>query len=73
MIRACAWCQQEGRGDAAIMGERAPFDDKRVTHGLCDEHLETEYANMARDSRDAVSRERYITWPALYNERGGEG
>lgn len=28
MIRQCAWC-------ACIIGQRAPLEDKSVTHGLC--------------------------------------
>ena len=29
----CAWCVNEGRsGD---MGEKPPYDDRRVTHGMC--------------------------------------
>lgn len=28
MIKICAWCKEE-------VGEVEPFDDKRVTHGMC--------------------------------------
>ena len=28
MIRQCAWCRR-------VMGQRAPFEDNSVTHGLC--------------------------------------
>jgi hypothetical protein len=29
MIRRCAWCKK-------IMGEKAPFDNKGITDGMCD-------------------------------------
>ena len=35
MIRICMDCKK-------IMGEKAPYEDKRETHGLCDECLEIE-------------------------------
>lgn len=30
MIRQCAWCLK-------MMGEVAPLQDKRITHGMCEE------------------------------------
>ena len=33
MIRFCKWCEQ-------YMGEKAPFDDKSITHGICVECAE---------------------------------
>ncbi len=32
----CAWCEREGR--PAFIGEKAPFDDTSVTHGICADH-----------------------------------
>lgn len=32
----CAWCEREGR--PAFIGEKAPFDDTGVTHGICADH-----------------------------------
>lgn len=29
MIRICAYCGK-------VMGEKPPFEDRRVTHGMCD-------------------------------------
>ncbi|MDZ4731978.1 MAG: hypothetical protein SGJ16_00125 [Nitrospirota bacterium] len=29
----CSWCRQEGK--AELVGEKAPFDDARETHGIC--------------------------------------
>lgn len=28
MIRQCAWCRR-------VIGQRAPFEDSSITHGLC--------------------------------------
>lgn len=32
----CAWCEREGR--PAFIGEKAPFEDTTVTHGICADH-----------------------------------
>src|SRR3989441_12705590 len=32
----CAWCER--RGEAGDLGERAPFDNPGITHGLCLRH-----------------------------------
>ena len=32
----CAWCER--RGGAGDLGERAPFDNPGITHGLCLRH-----------------------------------
>lgn len=32
----CSWCQQEGKTE--MVGEKAPFDDARETHGICVVH-----------------------------------
>jgi len=29
----CSWCRQEGKTD--LVGEKAPLDDARETHGIC--------------------------------------
>lgn len=29
----CSWCRREGKSD--FVGEKAPFDDPRETHGIC--------------------------------------
>lgn len=33
MLRVCSWC-------SGSMGEKPPFEDKTVTHGMCDKCLE---------------------------------
>ena len=33
----CAYCEREGRLSA--IAEKPPFDDPRLTHGICPRHL----------------------------------
>jgi hypothetical protein len=33
----CAWCIRDGR--RGFLREKAPLDDLRETHGLCEEHF----------------------------------
>ena len=35
MIRICAWCKKK-------IGEKEPFDDRRETHGICDDCIKKE-------------------------------
>lgn len=54
MIAVCAWCEKEGRSaDRALIGERQPLDDRRTTHGICDEHRATLEARIRRLKEDA--------------------
>jgi len=32
----CSWCRREGKPE--LVGEKAPFDDARETHGICVVH-----------------------------------
>jgi len=32
----CSWCRREGKTE--LVGEKAPFDDARETHGICGIH-----------------------------------
>ena len=32
----CSWCRQEGKSE--FVGEKAPLDDARETHGICVAH-----------------------------------
>ena len=32
----CSWCWGEGR--VGLVGEKAPLEDRRETHGICREH-----------------------------------
>ena len=34
----CSWCRYEGKTE--FIGEKAPFDDARETHGICLIHRE---------------------------------
>jgi hypothetical protein len=40
----CSWCRQEGK--AALVGEKAPLDDARETHGICVVHRRTVEARI---------------------------
>jgi hypothetical protein len=55
MIRVCATCESEGK--PAIMGEKAPFEDRSLTHGICAAHKEAILAEIRRmrETREAVA------------------
>lgn len=36
MTIVCSWCRGEGR--TGIIGEKAPLEDRRETHGICMSH-----------------------------------
>ena len=36
MISVCSWCAKESR--PCVMGERPPFSDTGLTHGVCARH-----------------------------------
>ena len=36
MTVVCSWCRHEGL--AGVVGEKAPFEDRRETHGICLSH-----------------------------------
>ena len=45
----CSWCQKEGK--AEFVGEKAPLDDRRETHGICvihRHHIEAGLQTMLR-------------------------
>ena len=46
MIRICSWCNRP-------MGEKEPFDDKRITHGMCEE-CEKDFVGSARSQRKTL-------------------
>jgi hypothetical protein len=39
----CAWCIRDGR--RGFLREKAPLEDPRETHGLCDEHFRGIHTN----------------------------
>ncbi len=47
----CSWCQQEGKAD--LVGEKAPFDDARETHGICAVHRHEVEARWRRSLHSA--------------------
>lgn len=42
MIRICAWCK-------AWLGQKEPLEDKRVTHGICQECLDRSFLPVRED------------------------
>jgi hypothetical protein len=36
MTIICSWCRHEGQ--TGVVGEKAPLDDRRETHGICLTH-----------------------------------
>lgn len=52
MIIVCSWCRKEGI--AEIVGEKAPLDDARETHGICVNHRHEVQARW-QESRCAAS------------------
>ncbi len=69
----CSWCRQEGK--AEFVGEKAPLDDARETHGICVAHcrnVETHLRTSLRtDSRSGVSSRWsspfFRTWRGVLN------
>jgi hypothetical protein len=47
----CSWCRNEGL--AEIVGEKAPLDDARETHGICVNHRREVQAHWQESSRAA--------------------
>jgi hypothetical protein len=39
----CSWCRKEGK--AEFVGEKAPLDDARETHGICVHHRNQVHAH----------------------------
>ena len=48
----CSWCRQEGK--TALMGEKAPLNDERETHGICLIHRHGVEARWRASTHTAV-------------------
>jgi len=48
----CSWCRQEGK--AELVGEKAPLDDARETHGICVLHRHDVEARWQASIRTAA-------------------
>lgn len=46
MIRHCAYCEKEGKDP--VMGEKAPLEDRSITHGICEAHVQALIEDAAR-------------------------
>jgi hypothetical protein len=68
----CSWCRQEGKPE--LVGEKAPLDDARETHGICVLHRQAVEARW-QVSIQTVSRSEAATglssslfrWTGLLN------
>ncbi len=51
----CSWCRKEGK--AEFVGEKAPMDDARETHGICIVHRAQVHAHWWASSQVAMVSE----------------
>ncbi|HEY5627156.1 MAG TPA: hypothetical protein VIR79_04380 [Nitrospira sp.] len=67
----CSWCRQEGK--AELVGEKAPLDDARETHGICASHRtqvhEHWWASVQIAASTGVDTRREVS-SALFHWRG---
>lgn len=68
----CSWCRQAGKPE--LVGEKAPLDDARETHGICVVHrhdVEARWqASIRTISRSGVATGLYSSlfrWTGLLN------
>jgi hypothetical protein len=47
----CSWCRQEGKPE--LVGDKAPLDDARETHGICVIHRHAVEAHWQASNRTA--------------------
>ncbi|MEC4890437.1 MAG: hypothetical protein RI101_10290 [Nitrospira sp.] len=64
MTVVCSWCRQEGR--AGVVREKAPFEDRRETHGICAAHR-----SQVRASWDDLARSTPPSETSAAKEMGG--
>ncbi|ALA60982.1 hypothetical protein [Nitrospira moscoviensis] len=56
MTIICSWCR--GEGQTGIVGEKAPLDDRRETHGICTTHrhaVRARWKDLSRTERGEPS------------------
>lgn len=64
MTVVCSWCRQEGR--SGVVREKAPFEDRRETHGIC-----TAHRSQVRACWDGLARSTPASDTGADNETGG--
>ncbi len=74
MIIICSWCRREGKTE--LVGEKAPLDDVRETHGICVVHRDQvrahwwesfqRRANKARKGQE-IAASALFHWTGLLN------
>ena len=64
----CSWCRQEGK--AELVGEKAPLDDARETHGICIVHrrnVEARWQSIASHGLPLWSLDQIVVLPSSAN------
>ncbi len=64
MTVICSWCRQEGR--AGVVRGKAPFEDRRETHGIC-----TAHRSQLRASWDGLARSTQLSDTSAAKEMSG--
>ncbi len=75
MTVVCSWCRYEGL--PGVIGEKAPFEDRRETHGICPSHriqvragwteVRLDRVHSAQDAGGYVVRSAAHLWGELRN------
>ena len=68
MTIICSWCR--GEGLSGVVGEKAPLDDRRETHGICTTHRLSEQARWNPLAPDRGSK-RLVIGSDMELARGG--
>ena len=63
----CSWCRKEGKSDS--IGEKAPFEDGRETHGICLSHRDEVQARWwaSRHADREGPTSLFLFWTRLLN------
>ena len=66
MTVVCSWCRHEGQ--AGIVGEKAPFEDRRETHGICLAHriqVGASWGDLSRSAQPDDARQAFVESDSL--------
>jgi len=67
MILICAWCARDGL--PSVLGEKRPFRDLHISHGICPRH-EVELLAREREIQRASGRIRHHTPSFIHAPEG---
>jgi hypothetical protein len=67
MTIICSWCR--GEGDPGYVGEKAPLEDRRETHGICTSHrmvvqMRWQQLYVKSDLKDVLPGTAATSWSA---------